>query len=52
MPDTSTHPGSAGPPDKPAPIIAPEGVPIVVGFVVGALVLSALAAWLSPIAGV
>lgn len=55
MPDTSTHPGSAGlpgPPDKPAPIIAPEGVPIVVAFVVGALVLSALAAWLSPIAGV
>ncbi len=49
------HPTQAtfpGPPDKPAPIIAPEGLPIVIGFIVGALVLSALAAWLSPIAGV
>lgn len=31
--------------DDPAPIIAPEGVPIVLGFIVGAVVVSAIAYW-------
>lgn len=48
---TAARQGALHEDDLPAPPVAPEGLPIIAMFVVGAVILSALAAWLHPVAG-
>ncbi len=51
-PTTNTSTPTVFADDLPAPAIAPEGWPIVVGFILGSAVLSGLAAWITgPIGG-
>lgn len=48
-PETPAQARAAATADKPSPPIAPEGIPICIGFIAGALALTAGAAFLSPI---
>ncbi len=48
-PSISTPPNPSGPTtyiqDLPAPAVAPEGVPLVIAFIIGSAVITAIAAW-------